>query len=361
MIYWSVEPSIISGAQLEYPAAISQEVETYSTVLLLSNFPGKLNSIAVKIHKHSINNDIKEPRIIIDKSILGSLTFGDKVIIKSFNPPVAKQVIIVIDSSYALVEGDYGNKIVNPAINGQIIDVGQDIEFMYGTNSFKIVTAQVKATFPKAPTIVNENTIFIVEKASRAALAKLRITADSSNGKRAKEYFEQLEEENFEILASIRNDTANKLEKTFTFAQTRPKSIYESFKQILGLKTYKFIQDQIEIIGDNTLASILAIPKTAKGTAPTYSIEFKLSSSLKQGVCLLTGYSASPETINSVLTDIEHQLKKMSIFLKDVPQAIPDTCQGCSNRLNLQEQNEKGVVICSSCRTPNILPFALRK
>ena len=50
----------------------------------------------------------------------------------------------------------------------------------------------------------------------------------------------------------------------------------------------------------------------------------------------------------------------MSLFLKETPQIIPDNCAGCGWRLNLTQQNDKGVVFCEKCNTPNILPFALR-
>ena len=360
MIYWTLEPSIISGAVLEYPDSIEKDVKDYSTILVLSNTTGKKYSIAIKVVKHLKNNALKTPKITIDKSNLGSLVSGDLVIIRPFNPPIAKQVLLAIDVKYYLAEGDWGNKIVNQAVANQIIDVGQNIEFMYGTDKPMFVTGQVKATVPKAPVIVDNQTTFIVEKLSRDVLTKLKIDSDNYSEVRAKEYFDLIEEENFDTLQAIRNQTVNKIEKTFNFSQIDPKSIYQSFKQSLENENHQFIQDHFEIIGDNKLSSILSIPRTKKGTAPEYAIEFKLTATLKQGTCLLSGYSSVENLINPILSKLETQLRKLSISLKEIPQVIPDNCAACGARLNLTKQNEKGLVFCEKCKAPNMLPFALR-
>ena len=360
MIYWTVEPSIISGAILEYPDSIKTMVEKYSTILVLSNLPGKHNSIAVKVGKHIVNNSINNPKIQLDKSILGPLVAGDKVIIREFNPPIAKEVLLSINTKYFLADGNWGSTIVNPAVLGQILDIGQNIDFMYGTEKPMFVSGQIKATVPKAPALVNKQTIFIVEKMSKDVLTKLKIESEKHAETRAKEYFDLIEEENFDTLTAIRNNTANKIEKTFNFSQIDPQSIYQSFKQSLERMSNTFILDTFEIVGDNNLASILSIPKTKKGTQPEYSIEFKLSSTLKQGTCLISGYSSKPDLINPLIAELEKNLRKMSTSLKEIPQAIPDICGGCNAKLNLTKQNAKGIVVCEVCKSPNQLPFALR-
>ena len=89
-------------------------------------------------------------------------------------------------------------------------------------------------------------------------------------------------------------------------------------------------------------------------------MEINLTATLKQGTCLLIGYSANSSLIDSKLSDLVKQLRKLTSSLKEIPQAIPDVCGGCGGRLNLTKQNEKGIVICESCSAPNLLPVALR-
>ena len=163
MIHWVIEPSIISGCELEYPETLSHEAEKYNYVLILSNSPSKYYSIASKVNKKTINNSLKDPKIVIDKTALGPLVKGDKVNLRSYNPPIAKQVLLAINEKYFLVDGNWGSKIVNPAVSGQIVDIGQLIDFMYGSDKPMFVSSQIKATIPKAPVLIDNQTIFIVE------------------------------------------------------------------------------------------------------------------------------------------------------------------------------------------------------
>ncbi len=360
MIYWTLESSMVSGAILEYPELLKDTVKDYKFILILGQIPGYRNSLVTKVARHIINNNLQNPKITIDKSNFGSMMAGDKVIIKEFKPPVAKQILLALDTKYFLAEGNWGNKIVNSAVNGQILDIGQNIDFMYGDIKPMFVTGQIKATIPKAPALVDNQTNFIVEKLPRDILTKLKIEADKNSEKRAKEYFKQIEEENFDTISNIRNNTAEKIEKTFNFTQNDPKSIYKSVKQSLERLSHSFYIDQFENLGENFLGSILSIPITKKGVNPDYCIEFKLSGTMMQGTCLITGYSSKFELISKILDDLIKHLNKVSNSLKEAPQSIPDICQACGSRLNLTKQNEKGIVLCEICKSPNLLPYRLR-
>ena len=360
MIYWSLEVSMVSGAILEYPESLKEGTKDYNTILVLCDLPGKQTSIATKVGRHVINNNLQNPKITLDKSNVGSLTPGDKVSIRDFKPPIAKQVLLAIDTKYYLPDGDWGNKIVNPAVKGQIVDVGQNIDFMYGNQKPMFVTGQIKSTIPKAPALVDDQTIFLVEKLPRDVLARLKVESEQHSETRAFEYFKLIEEEKFDTLSDIRNNSVNKIEKTFNFAQVEPESVYKSFKQTLQAMSHSFYVDQFEVVGENYLASILSYPQTKKGMKPDFCIEFKLTATMKQGTCFVSGYSPKTDSMVGVIDDLIKQIRKVSTSLKEVPQVIPDVCSGCQARLNLTFQNAKGVVICEACKTPNQLPFSLR-
>jgi hypothetical protein len=361
MEYWTIEPMIFSGAELEYPDSLDlEEIEDYDTVLVISNIPGKKFSIAVRITKRTISKSSHNPIIKIDKSIIGPFAKGDKVLLKKFIPPIAKLVLLVINSKFYLAEGNWGNNIVNKAISNHILDIGQSIDFMYGTEKPMLVSGIVKATVPKAPALVDEKTNFIIEKYSQDKITTLQIEADSYKEKRAIEYLELIDEEFFDFLTAIRSESVNKIEKTFNFSQINPKNVYSTFKQTLASDSYSFLYDTFEQIEDTVLASLLASPRVKKGEKPPYIIEFKLSGKVQQGMCLIIGYSKKMNLIDSLISNLEKQLKKISLTFKEIPQAIPDTCGGCNARLNLIEQNFKGIIICHSCKTPNLLPYTLR-
>lgn len=360
MIYWSLEVSMASGAILEYPESLRNDIQDYNTILILCDLPGKKTSIAAKVAKHVINNTLQNPKITLDKSNIGSLTPGDKVLIRNFKPPIARQILLALDTKYYLPDGNWRNTIVNPSVKGQVVDIGQTIDFMYGNMNPMFVSGQIKSTVPKAPALIDEETIFLIEKLPQDVLAKLKIESEQYSENRALEYFKLIEEENFDTLSDIRNNSVNKIEKTFNFTQVDPESIYKSFKQSLQAMSYSFFLDQFDKVGENQLASVLSIPKIKKGLKPEFCVEFKLTAKMKQGTCFITGYSSKLDKISGIIDDLIKQIKKVSSSLKEVPQIIQDNCSGCGHRLKLTTQNSKGVVICEACNTPNQLPFSLR-
>ena len=255
MITWNIEPALVSGAELEYPEKLKKDINFSSRVLILCDMPGKKYSMAVKINNRKINNSLTKPIIKIDKNNLGSFSSGDTVIIKDFNPPIAKQVILSIDSKidnkYYLAEGNWGNGIVNPALSGQVVDAGQIIEFIYGTNNPIILTGFVKASVPRTPVLIDNQTNFFIEKLPSDAIAKLKIESESRNVIRAEEYIKLMQEEKFDALLAIRNENLNKIEKTFNFSQIEPESVYKTLKNWFESGGFSFFIDNLEKINDN--------------------------------------------------------------------------------------------------------------
>ena len=364
MLFAIVKPVLMSGAELEYPDFLKIDLNDSQTVLLVSNTPGKKFSTAIKINTSKINNSIKDPVIRIDKSNVGPLLQGDKVLLRPFNPPVAKQVLLVLDSKLdakiPLAEGNWGNEIVNPAVLGQIINVGQSIDFIYGSKNPVFLTGLIRASIPKAPALVDNQTNFFIEKLSETDLTKIKIESENRNEERAEELVKLIEEEKFEAIASIRNETFDKLDKTFSFSQVEPESIYKILRNWLEGSSHSFYLDNFDKIKDNSVGTIIAFPKTKSDTKIDYLIEINLSATLKQGSCLISGRSADLHKVETLMSELIKQLRKSTTSLKEIPQAIPDVCAGCGARLNLTKQNAKGVVNCDKCTSPNLLPFALR-
>lgn len=364
MIYWTVEPALISGAELEYPKKLDHEVKKFDRVLVLCDQPGKKYSLAIKINSVKINNSIDTPIIKLDKNNLGSLNAGDKVFIKEFNPPFAKQVLLCLDSKldskYIITEGNWGNEIVNPAVLNQVLDAGQSIEFVYGNDKPIILTGYIKASVPRTPVLIDSRTKFFIEKLSSDVIAKLKIESEEYNVTRAQEFIKLIKDEQFDALLTIRNKSNTKVEKTFNFSQIEPESVYKTLKNWFESASYKIFIDNLEKIKDNSIGTLIAFPKTKKDEEPDYILEINLSATLKQGTCLLIGYSENTNQIETQLSDLAKILKKLTTSLKEIPQAIPDICGGCGGRLNLTKQNNKGIVICDSCSSPNLLPVSLR-
>lgn len=360
MIFWNVEPSLVSGAELEYPATLVPDTKSSDTVLIISNLPEKTFSLIVKIHKQSISNSLKFPVIKLDKDNVGPLVKGDKVMLTKFNPPLAKQVLVLIDTKYPLVEGNYGSKIINQAINGEIVDIGQQINFMYGQEKPIFISGFIKATIPKAPSLVGSETIFIVEKIVQEQLMKLKIAAEISNEKRAKDYLQSIKDEKFSALSSIRNNSYSKLERTFYFSQVNPQTLYKVLIKLLESSFHSFIVNNSDTVDESFLASLLAFPKTDKGSDPKYLVECILTAKNNEGACFIIGYSNNNSSAEQIVISLEKQLKTVSNTLQEVPRVVSDLCGGCNAKLNLLKQNEKGIVYCSSCKSPNILPYALR-
>lgn len=364
MIYWTVEPTLISGAELEYPKNFDYEIKKFDRILILCDQPGKKYSLALKVNSLKMNSSLDKPIIKIDKNNLGSLNAGDKVVIKEFNPPIAKQVVLYldskIDSKYILAEGNWGNEIVNPAVLHQVLDAGQSVEFVFGNTKPMLLTGYIKASVPRMPVLIDSQTIFYIEKKSSDIITKLKIESEEYNVSRAQEYINLIKDEQFDALLTIRNNSNNKVEKTFNFSQIEPESVYKTLKNWFKSGSYKIFIDNLEIIKDNSIGTLIAFPKPKKDVQLDYILEINLSATLKQGTCLLIGYSENTSQLETKLIELTKLLRKLTTSLKEIPQAIPDVCGGCGARLDLTKQNNKGIVMCDSCASPNLLPYSLR-
>ncbi|MHA2363902.1 MAG: hypothetical protein ACXAC7_08080 [Candidatus Hodarchaeales archaeon] len=351
-----IEPDTwTTGAVLRVPTTFAP-IEPKFTMVICSS-PAKLYSFCVQVTKKEEDSSLDKPIIQVDKNLVGPLQTGEEILLLEYNkPPLAKQVTMVISDRYRMPEGNWGNSIVNPAMLNHVMDLGSPVEFMYGTQQPTLIQAIVKSTVPKAPAQVDENTIFFVEKLDKGEIGTIQAEADKQKEDRAQAYIEQLKTKTFDFISSIRNESADKFEKTFHF-NAAPKSIYTGIKQALGL--FQIITDDLTEMEDGSfIGTLVAIPKTT--IQPGHLFEFQIRGKMMQGNVSFWGFSLKIGDALAVSRDWEKRIRGLTQSMKEVPQAIVDVCQACDTRLDVSQQNEKGLVKCTSCNSFNQLPISLR-
>jgi len=219
------------------------EFKLGDTIFLISDLPTKKYSIITKIEGLEYPN---EPKIFIDKRILGKFGEKDEVFILKYNPAEALEVHINVSNEYAIItKGDWTSNI-KPSLINKLIDYGQEVAFLipWEGGAPIVATGIINSTLPNPPVYFGDRTKIFIWKSSNEELSEIKREKLLIQEDRVDILERQIKQKTIKLIRQIKqNNYPNKGQK-YKFKATNPRQLFKSILNVF--KGLDSIEDPIE-------------------------------------------------------------------------------------------------------------------
>ena len=329
------------------------------TIFLISDLPTKKYSIISKIEGLEYSN---EPKILIDKRILGNFGEGDEVFILKYNPAEALEVHINVSNEHAIIaKGDWTPNI-KPSLINKLIDYGQEVAFLipWEGGAPIVTTGIINSTLPNPPVYIGDRTKIFIWKSSSEELSEIKRKKLLIQEDRVDILERQIKQKTIKLIRKIKqNNYPNKGQK-YLFKATNPRQLFKSILNIF--KGLDSIEDPIEESFDEReqdyLASAVFLIKQESDSIQL--IDIQIMSSGYSGTLIIWVTGENEPIISETLKKYNSRIYQLQQGLEQKIEVLSAQCPECGGNLPIKNIDINGIVECLYCNRISKIPKVLR-
>ncbi|MFX1339132.1 MAG: hypothetical protein ACFFDK_11035 [Promethearchaeota archaeon] len=348
------ENSVIQGRKESL-----SEFKIGDTVFLLSDLPAKKYSIITKIEKFEYSD---EPKIFINKRILGNFAENDDVFILKYNPAVALEVNINISNEYRIITKGEWTSNIKPSLLNKLIDYGQEVSFMipWEGGAPIVVTGIINSTLPNPPVIIGEKTRIFLEKSSNELLSEIKRDKIMIQEERVNILTTQIKQKTLKSIREIKQKNYPNLGQKYKFKATNPKKLFKSILNVF--KGFDSIEEPEEHIFDEVEQDYLASVVFLSSHSPDsiQLIDIQIMASGQTGTLIIWVTGENEKIISELLEKYDTIISQLKQGLEQKVEVVRAQCPECGANLPINNVDVNGVVECIYCSRISKIPKALR-
>ena len=330
-----------------------------NTIFLISDMPTKKFSIISKIEGIEY---AEEPKIFIDKRILGNFGENDEVYVLKYNPAEALEIYINISDEYAVIaKGDWTPNI-KPSLIDKLIDYGQEVTFLipWEGGAPIVSTGIINSTLPNPPVYIGDKTRIFIDKSSTDELSEIKREKLVNQEERVDILEEQLSHQTLKIIRKIKQNNYPNMGQKYLFKATNPRQLFQSILNLF--KGLDSIENPIEITFDDMeqdyLASSVFLNKQESGSIQLIDIEIMASGHSGTLIIWVTG--ESQDVITEILKSYDLRISQLKQGLEHKIEVVSAQCPECGANLPIKNIDINGIVECIYCSRVSKIPKILR-
>ncbi len=329
------------------------------TIFLISDLPTKKYSIITKIEALEYFN---EPKILIDKRILGNFGESDEVFILKHNPAEALEVHINVSNEHTTItKGDWTSNI-KPSLINKLIDYGQEVAFLipWEGGAPIVATGIINSTLPNPPVYIGDRTKIFIWKSSNEELSAIKREKLLIQEDRVDILEKQIKQKTIKLIRQIKqNNYPNKGQK-YKFKTTNPRQLFKSILSIF--KGLDSIEDPIEESFDEKEQDYLAsaVFLTKKKSDSIQLIDIQIMASGHSGALIIWVSGENESIISETLEKYDSRIFQLQQGLEQKIEVLSAQCPECGGNLPIKNVDINGIVECIYCNRVSKIPKALR-
>ena len=359
MITYKLIPQLRENCIVQGKEEWLSEFTVGDVIFLISNLPSKKYSIISKIEALEYT---KEPKIFIDKRILGNFGENDEVFILKYNPAEALEVHINISNEHAIITKGEWTPNVKPSLINKLIDYGQEVTFLipWEGGAPIVSTGIINSTLPNPPVYIGEKTRIFIDKSSTDELSEIKREKLIIQEERVDILEEQLKHRTLKIIRKIKQNNYPSMGQKYLFKATNPKQLFKSILNIF--KGLESIEDPIETTFDDLeqdyLASAVYLKKQESESIQLIDIEIMASGHSGTLIIWVTG--ENEPVITEILKNYDLRVSQLKQAIEQKIEILSAQCPECGANLPIKNINIKGIVECIYCGRVSKIPKVLR-
>jgi len=359
MNHFTLVPQLRENCIIEAEREIIDNFSVGDVIYLISDNPAKKFSIISKIEGKSQNSG--EPKILIDKRILGKLNEEDKVKVLKYNPAEAIEVRFGISEEYTTIaSGDWTSTIKESLLN-KLIDLGQEISFIipWEGGAPIIGIGIVKNTLPNPPVVIGARTTIYLEKQTQEELSELKKAKIREQTDRVDILEEQIKHNTLDIITKIKHGNYPNQGQKYKFTSTNPQKLFDSLQDIF--KGLNVIETPYEKTYDSENQDYFAsVVYFLKKEGKTLLIDIQIMASENSGKLLIWITGKDNEIIQNTLKLYDERVIQLKEGLEEKVEIMNITCPDCGAELPIKNMDINGMIECEYCNSISRIPKAMR-
>ncbi len=327
------------------------------TVFLISSMPTKKYSIISKIESIEESED---PKILVDKRILGLFAENDEVTVLRYNPAEALEVHITVSDEYAVLTKGEWTQNIKPSLMDKLIDFGQEITFMipWEGGAPIIGVGIINTTLPNPPVYIGARTRIFIDKASRADILIVKNEKMEIQESRVDILERQKDQMIFQSVQKIRRENYPNQGQKYEFKNTKPKQLFKSVLNVF--KGLDSIEEAVEEKLDDGEQDYFATAVFLVKGETLQLIDVQINATGNSGSLLIWVTGENDQIIAETLDNYDKRISQLKQGLEQKVEIDKIQCPDCGADLPRDKINVEGVVKCIYCRTTSKIPKVLR-
>ena len=352
-------PQLREGAIIQGKKEWLSEFKVGDTFFLISKIPAKKYSIISKIEAFEYAG---EPKIFIDKRILGNFGKDDKVFILKYNPAEALEVYINVSNEHAVIAKGEWTPNVKPSLINKLIDYGYEVTFLipWEGGAPIIATGIINSTLPNPPVYIGDKTRIFIEKSSNEELSKIKREKLLIQEERVDILESQIKQKILKLIREIKHKNYPNKGQKYKFKATNPRQLFKSILNVF--KGLDCIEDPNEETFDEKeqdyLASAVFLIRQKSDSIQLIDIHIMASGHTGTLIIWVTG--ENEDIISETLENYDSRISQLKQGLEQKIEVLSAQCPECNAPLPIKNVDVNGIVECIHCNRVSKIPKVLR-
>jgi hypothetical protein len=328
-------------------------------IFLISSDPLKSYSIITKIEGKRIS---EEPRILVDKRILGKFGENDEVFILPYNPAEAIEIQICISEEYSMLSSGDWTSNIKPSIKDKLIDLGQEISFLIpweGGGAPIVGSGIINHTLPNPPIYISDRTKIYLDKKDQQEIIEIKQQKMEEQEKRVYILLKQLDYDTLKTIKSIKVGNFPTIGNKYTFQKTNPQKLFDSIRMVF--KNLDELENPYEQTYDSEEQDYFSSAVYLLEEADIIQIiDIQIISSENSGSLIIWLTGKDKHLMQKTLERYHSRIIKLKEGLEEKVEVMSQNCPECGGDLPIENIDVNGMVECEFCGKISRIPKALR-